>query len=106
MRVQVPLFTLMCVALTCAPAPAQEAEALRKEIEQLQQQLKAMGDRLQRLEAQQPPPAQAPQPAPPPSPAISPIDLARPHHPSSLYQQRCARQHIIDLAVARDFVCD
>ena len=59
MRVQVPLFTLMCVALTCAPAPAQEAEALRKEIEQLQRQLKALGDRLQRLESQPPPAAPA-----------------------------------------------
>src|SRR5213593_667085 len=104
MRVQVPLFTLMCVALTCAPAPAQEAEALRKEIEQLQKQLKALGDRLQRLEAQPPPPAQAPQPAPPPYPGISPIDLARPRQPFALYQQRGAGQLLFDLGVTGDFV--
>ena len=45
MRVQVPLFALMCVALTCAPAAAQEAEALRKEIEQLQKQLQSLSER-------------------------------------------------------------
>src|SRR5438876_3053435 len=104
MRVQVPLFTLMCVALTCAPAPAQEAEALRKEIEQLQKQLKALGDRLQRLEAQPPPPAQAPQPAPPPYPGISPIDLARPRQPFSLYQQGGPGQLLFDMGIAGDFV--
>src|SRR2546426_5089161 len=104
MRVQVPLFTLMCVALTCAPAAAQDAEALRKEIEQLQKQLKALGDRLQRLEAQPPPPAQAPQPAPPPYPGISPIDLARPRQPFSLYQQRGAGQLLFDIGVTGDFV--
>src|SRR5437016_11181912 len=104
MRVQVPLFALMCVAFTCAPAAAQEAEALRKEIEQLQKQLKALGDRLQRLEAQPPPPAQAPQPAPPPYPGISPIDLARPRQPFSLYQQRGAGQLLFDIGVTGDFV--
>src|SRR5438046_6714691 len=104
MRVQVPLFTLMCVALTCAPAPAQEAEALRKEIEQLQKQLKALGDRLQRLEAQPPPPAQAPQPAPPTYHGISPIDIARHRQPFSLYTQRGPGQLLFDLGVTADFV--
>src|SRR5438552_5381779 len=103
MRVQVPLFTLMCVALTCAPAPAQEAEALRKEIEQLQKQLKELGDRLQRLEAQPPPPAQAPQPAPPPYPGISPIDLARPRQPFSLYHQRAAAHPPFATGATGDF---
>src|SRR5207244_1758413 len=99
-----PLFTLMCVALTCAPAPAQEAEALRKEIEQLQRQLKALGDRLQRLESQPPPAAPALQPAPPTYSGISPIDLARPRQPFSLYQQRGAGQLLFDIGVTDDFV--
>src|SRR5437870_11115952 len=104
MRVHVPLFALMCVALTCAPAAAQEAEALRKEIEQLQKQLKALGDRLQRLESQPPPAAPALQPAPPTYPGISPIDLARPRQPFSLYQQRGAGQLLFDIGIAGDFV--
>ena len=102
MRVQVPLFTLMCVALTCAPAAAQEAEALRKEIEQLQKQLKALGDRLQRLESQPPPAAPALQPAPPTYPGISPIDLARPRQPFSLYQQRGAGHLLFDIGIDGD----
>jgi len=104
MRVQVPLFALMCVAFTCAPAAAQEAEALRKEIEQLQKQLKALGDRLQRLESQPPPAAPALQPAPPTYPGISPIDLARPRQPFSLYQQRGAGHLLFDIGIAGDFV--
>src|SRR5207244_8004569 len=104
MRVQVPLFALMCVALTCAPAAAQEAEALRKEIEQLQKQLKTLSDRLQRLESQAPPAAPVPQPAPPTSPGISAIDLARPRQPFSLYQQRGAGHLLFDMGIAGDFV--
>src|SRR5438445_12594831 len=104
MRVQVPLFALMCVALTCAPAAAQAAAARRKEIEQLQKQLKTLSDRLKRLETHAQPAAPVPQPAPPPYPGISPIDLARPRQPFSLYQQRGAGQLLFDIGVTGDFV--
>jgi len=116
MRVQVPLFALMCVALTCAPAAAQEAEALRKEIEQLQKQLQSLSERLQRLEARPALPAPAPAAPPPgpsaaaapataqPSPGVSLTELARPRQPFSLYQQRGAGQLLFDIGIAGDFV--
>src|SRR5881296_2809173 len=116
MRVQVPLFALMCVALTCAPAAAQEAEALRKEIEQLQRQLQSLSERLQRLEARPALPAPAPAAPPPgpsaaaapataqPSPGVSLTELARPRQPFSLYQQRGAGQLLFDIGIAGDFV--
>src|SRR6266571_4973543 len=116
MRVQVPLFALMCVALTCTPAAAQEAEALRKEIEQLQKQLQSLSERLQRLEARPALPAPAPAAPPPgpsaaaapataqPSPGVSLTELARPRQPYSLYQQRGAGQLLFDMGIAGDFV--
>jgi len=116
MRVQVPLFALMCVALTCAPAAAQEAEALRKEIDQLRKQLQSLSERLQRLEARPALPAPAPAAPPPgpsaaaapataqPSPGVSLTELARPRQPFSLYQQRGAGQLLFDIGIAGDFV--
>src|SRR5712691_8695630 len=116
MRVQVPLFALMCVALTCAPAAAQEAEALRKEIDQLRKQLQSLSERLQRLEARPALPAPAPAAPPPgpsaaaapataqPSPGVSLTELAHPRQPFSLYQQRGAGQLLFDVGVTGDFV--
>src|SRR5438128_5052621 len=105
MRALALVVVLVCsVGLLAPPATAQEAEALRKEIEQLQKQLKTLGDRLQRLESQPPAAATAPQLVPPPSPGVSPIDLARPRQPFSLYAQRGAGQLLFDIGIAGDFV--
>jgi len=108
MRVLVLVFVLLCTVLAPAAATAQDAAALRREIEQLQKQLQSVTERLQRLESQPPAPtpvapgAAAPRPAPV-SP-VSPIDLARPREPYSLYQQRGAGQLLFDIGVAGDFV--
>jgi hypothetical protein len=106
MRVLVLVFVLLCAVLAPAAATAQDAAALRREIEQLQKQLQSVTERLQRLEAQ--PPAPAPvgpgAAAPPAAPAPSAIDLARPRQPYSLYQQRGAGQLLFDMGIAGDFV--
>ena len=106
MRVLVLVFVLPCAVLAPAAATAQDAAALRREIEQLQKQLQSVTERLQRLEAQ--PPAPAPvgpgAAAPPAAPAPSAIDLARPRQPYSLYQQRGAGQLLFDMGIAGDFV--
>ena len=108
MRVLVHVFVLLCATLAPAAAAAQDAAALRREIEQLQKQLQSLNERLQRVEAQPAPPAPAPsgpaETAPPPSPGLSPLDLARPRQPYSLYQQRGAGQLLFDIGVAGDFV--
>ena len=110
MRVLVLVFVLLCTVLAPAAATAQDAAALRREIEQLQKQLQSVTERLQRLESQPPAPtpvapgAAAPRPAPV-SP-VSPIDLARPREPYSLYQQRGAGQLLFDIGVAGDFVAN
>ena len=111
------------LVLVLAPefAGAQEAEALRKELEQLRRQqeqsqktIDALSDRLKRLEAQPAPPA-PPAPGSPPvaqapvkpqsqmSP-VSPIDLLRPRQPFSLYQQRGSGQLLFDIGISADFV--
>jgi hypothetical protein len=110
MRARVLALVLSCVLLTSAPAAAQEADALRKEIEQLQQQLKSLSDRLQRLEARPPAPPPAAASAPAAAPPLAPIaplsaaDLLRPRQPFGLYQQRGAGQLLFDMGVTGDFV--
>ncbi|PYN23232.1 MAG: hypothetical protein DMD99_14525 [Candidatus Rokuibacteriota bacterium] len=93
MRPWALVFVLLCVVLAPAVATAQDAAALRREIEQLQKQLQSVTERLQRLEAQ-----------PPAAPGLSAIDLARPRQPFGLYQQRGAGQLLFDIGIAGDFV--
>ena len=110
------------VMLAPAVARAQDAEALRRELdalkkqqEQYQKAIEALSQRLQKLEAQ-PAPATA-QPSAPGAPIaqapsapsgqmtpLSPIDLARPRQPFALYQQRGSGQLLFDMGVAGDFV--
>ena len=107
----------LLVALAPSLAQAQDAEALRRELEQLRRQqqeyqkaIEALSQRLERLESQ--PPATA-QPAPTgpvaqPSPGrmtpLTAADLARPREPFSLYQQRGAGQLLFDMGISGDFV--
>jgi hypothetical protein len=112
----------LAAILMPAPAPAQDAEALRRELEELKRQqeqyqkaIDALSERLKRLESQ-PAPVAAPPVAPgapplaqaPSSPGqttpLSPMDVLRPRQPFSLYQQRGAGQLLFDLGVTGDFV--
>src|SRR5262245_47083847 len=123
MRALTLVLVLSLIALSPAAAAAQattadDAAALRKEIEQLQKQLESVTDRLKRLEAQ--PPAPSPGTAPPPSagapppaaqqpaqqPGISALDIARPREPFGLYQQRGAGQLLFDIGIAGAFVAE
>jgi type II secretory pathway pseudopilin PulG len=113
MRALALIFVTLCTALTPTIAAAQDAAELRRQIEQLQKQLQSVTDRLQRLEAQPPPPGPAPATppvapgaaAPPPVGAPpSVMDLARPRQPFSLYQQRGSGQLLFDIGIAGDFV--
>jgi hypothetical protein len=112
-----------------SPVAAQDAETLRKELEQMRKQFQetqqqyqkaidALGERLQRLEAQpQPivtppmaPPAsiamQAPGGPQPPSSQPSALDLLRPRQPFGLYGARGSGQLLFDMGVAGDFVAN
>jgi hypothetical protein len=118
MRVPTLVVVLLSTALAPAVAGAQDAAALKREIEQLQRQLQSVTERLQRLESQPTAPVPPPPPgavpgaaAPPGAPPITPglggpsaIDLARPRQPFSLYQQRGSGQLLFDIGVAGDFV--
>src|SRR5712692_10589838 len=87
------------------PAHAQDADALRRELEALRQQfatvtesyerrLKALGDRLQQLERRDAPAVEAPTLG----------DLARPRQPVGLAQP--GRVLLFDMGVSGDFVTD
>ena len=121
MRSSVIVCLLVGLALAPAPAPAQDVEALRKELEQMRQQFEAMRDQYQQaieklserikgLESR-PGPLAAP-PAPGPAPVVSqtppglvsPMELARPREPFALYQQRGPGQLLYDMGVVADFV--
>ncbi len=117
------LVAAVWLALGLAPAlaQAQDADALRRELEQLRRQqeqyqkaIEALSERLKRLETQSAPPAAAAAP-PAPAPAAaatvvgpvtppSALDLARPRQPFALYQQRGAGQLLFDMGVTGDFV--
>jgi hypothetical protein len=134
MRARVAVAVVIAVGLASSPAAAQDAEALRKELEQMRQQfervqqeyqraMQQMNERLQRLETRPPtapaaPAVTAPVPgvAAPPAPAVTqvpapvqptpltPMDLARPREPFSLYGQRGSGQLLFDMGVTGDFV--
>ena len=113
MRALALIVISMCTALGPAVAAAQDAAELRKQIEQLQNQLESVTERLKRLEAQPPPAPTAPAGAPgspgvaAPPPASTPpsaMDLARPRQPFGLYQQRGSGQLLFDMGIAGDFV--
>ncbi len=119
MRSFVAVSLALGLALAQSPASAQDAEAVRKQLEEMRKQfdtmkeeyqkaIETMSDRLERLEAQ-PPPA-LPQPvvqAPPAArPAEQPslLDLARPRQPFALYERRGAGQLLFDMGVVSDFI--
>jgi hypothetical protein len=131
------MLAFTCVALLLAllglaplPAAAQDAQALRRELDQVKKQFETMqqeylktieslSQRIERLESRPPAPPAAPppvaapsappvtppvtaQPAPPGPPSL--VDLARPRQPFGLYQQRGAGQLLFDMGIAGDFV--
>src|SRR2546427_8466130 len=119
---------VLVIALTASPVAGQEADALRRELDQMrrgfetmkeqyQKPMAALSDRLKRLEptpartAVAPtvprPAAQALQAAPPGSglgSMMSPTDLLRPREPFSLYGRRGSGQLLFDMGIAGDFV--
>jgi hypothetical protein len=121
MRTVIVLAVALCVVLAVMPAHAQDAEALRRELEQMrknfeamqeqyQKSMEALSERLQRLEtprvvpaAPAAPVAQAP-PATPSPGTPSPMDLLRPRQPFSLYTQRAPGQFLVDMGVTADFI--
>ena len=114
--------------LVASPVAAQEADTLRRELEQMrksfetmqqnyQKAMDALNDRIKRLESTPAPIAVAPAPpsaiqavqgAPPGtgpgSSPISPMDLLRPREPFSLYGRRGSGQLLFDMGIAGDFV--
>src|SRR5262245_48690279 len=131
------ILVIVCLTLTllllAVPAAGQDANALRRELEEMRKSFDAMkqnyeksmqelSERLKRLES--PPPTAAPAappppatvaPAPPaapmtpvvqtpPSSTPSALDLLRPREPFSLYSQRGTGQLLFDIGVAGDFV--
>jgi hypothetical protein len=115
----------LALALVPVLAHAQDAEALRRELEQLRRQqeqyqkaIEALSERLQKLEAQRAAPVAAPPTAAAPSAPAAPVaqspggtssppsamDLITPRPPFALYQQRGAGQLLFDMGVAGDFV--
>jgi hypothetical protein len=131
MRALVALALVLGLLVPAAPAPAQDGEALRREMEQMRKQFEAMqeqykktmdsmAERLERVEARPQPAAAAPpvavQPAPgappatdltaqqPPGSAPSSLDLIRPRQPFALYERRGPGQLLFDMGVTGDFV--
>ena len=116
---------MLVFALAALAVPAfanQDADALRRELEQMrknfealrqdyQKQMDAMAERLRRLESQpQPTTATAAPPAPDPRAAVrapstpSAMDLLSPRQPFGLYGQRGSGQLLFDIGLAGDFV--
>ena len=114
------LLLLSCGSLT-APAHAQDADALRREIETLrsqlttlthsyEQRLKALSERVEQLEGGRP---STPSPAAASAPAVAAptagegptlIEMARPRQPFGLAQP--GRVLLFDIGVSGDFVAD
>ncbi|HTE66057.1 MAG TPA: hypothetical protein VK736_07340, partial [Candidatus Binatia bacterium] len=135
MRALVGICLLAAGALVPGPAAAQETEALRKELEQVRRQFDTMkegyekainqlSDRLKTLESRPATPAATPAAAAPgtavpavagpgqmlsqaqPGIPITPMELARPREPFSLYERRGAGQLLFDIGVAGDFIAN
>jgi len=132
MRAMIALALALALVLEAAPVPAQDAEALRREMELMRKQFDAMqeqykkamdsmAERLERVEKRPEPAAAAPPPAPmqpapaaPPASALvtqrppgsdpSPLDLIRPRQPFGLYERRGPGQLLFDIGVTGDFV--
>jgi len=128
MRSVIGICLLVASTLAPVPAAAQDAEVLRKELEQMRRQFDTMregyekainnlSERIQSLESKQQPitvPAVAP--ASPsggrdqmltqaqPGVTINPTELARPREPFSLYERRGAGQLLFDMGVTGDFI--
>jgi hypothetical protein len=119
--VRARIVVALAAALVGMPAvgESQEAEALRRDLEQMRQRLeimtreyqaviKTLSERLQRLEAAPRPEAAPPavvQPHPEETPRVPGlVDLARPREPFSLYDRRGAGHFLFDLGVVGDFV--
>jgi hypothetical protein len=120
------LLVVLSFSILTGPAHAQDADALRRELEALrrqfatvtesyEQRLKALGDRLQQLERRDAPAAPSPVPsAPPPTTTMTATapaadaptlaDLARPRQPFALAQP--GRVLLFDIGVSGDFVTD
>lgn len=112
------------LAALAAPAAAQDAEALRKELAELRRQLdqmtahyqkaiEALTERLGRLDPPPKPTMASPPPAPPvaqgpvppgPSATPSPMDFARPRQPFELYERRGPGQLLFDIGIVSDVV--
>jgi hypothetical protein len=129
MRSLIGTWLIAAGALFPSLAAAQETEALRKELEQVRKQFETMkegyekainqlSERLKTLESRPAQPAPAPAPTPSaavpaaareqaqasPGVTISPLELARPREPFSLYGRRGPGQLLFDIGVAGDFV--
>src|SRR5215472_17099872 len=123
MRDIIALALLLVLALLAGvpPAHAQDAEALRREMEQMRKQfdtmqeqykkaLDAMSERLERMEKRPEPAAAAPPTTEmvtqqrPPGSEPSPLDLIKPREPFALYERRGPRQLLFDMGVTGDFV--
>lgn len=120
MRAFVALALVLGLLVPAAPAPAQDALALQREMEQMRKQFEAMqeqykktmdsmAERLERVEVRPQPAAAAP-PATeltaqrPPGSAPSPLDLITPRQPFALYERRGPGQLLFDMGIAGDFV--
>jgi hypothetical protein len=133
MRAWVGICLLAAGTLVPGEIAAQETEALRKELEQMRRQFETMkdgyekainqlSDRLKTLESRPPtPPTATPAAAAPGTavPAIagrdqmlsqaqplSPMELARPREPFSLYERRGVGQLLFDMGVTGDFIAN
>lgn len=120
MRAFVAIAVVLAIGLAPSIVRAQDADTLRKELEQLRQQqaqyqkaIEALSERLQRLEAAPKAAPTAPTAQTPGAPSTetsarqatppSAMDLIRPRQPFALYQQRGAGQLLFDIGVSADF---
>jgi len=133
MRARQTMYALLGMALFAAPAAAEDAETLRRELEQMrgrfeamQQEhrraLEAMAERLRRLESAPaepttqpvaPPPtaatapgapATAPASAPPPATPPTRVEYLQPRRPFSLAERTGGGPLLFDIGVAADFI--
>ena len=122
MRGSVIVAVWLASVLVPGLAGAQDADALRRELDQLRRQqeqyqkaIEALGERLKRLESQPAPAAVAPVPAStavaqtpagqgPTTAPPSLTDLARTRQPFALYGERRQGQFLLDFGVVGDFV--